>query len=150
MATPSFINNVQGVREAILGTLHGRITAEFAEKLRSFDRFVSYCETLTNLGTQVSGAGLSGRIQVTNKDLEEHLGENLFEEMRAVAIKGRAFLDEHGYGSKTRVAPAVLLSKDDASATVLVSPYKVENPGEPAVEGFKISTLEGEPKNEQA
>jgi hypothetical protein len=140
--TPSFIKDTKTKREVILGLLHGRITGKFSQGLKNFDDFVSYCETLANLGTQVSISGISGKIQITNEDLKEHLGDELFAELSKIATDGRAFLNSVGYESKAKVAPSMLLGTDSTSASGFLEPFKVENPGEPPLSGVKITTFD--------
>lgn len=137
--TSSFVKRQQSKREIILGTMFPQISSQIHSFLRTFDVQVSKMETLVNLGTQVSVAG-AGRVQITNDDLAEHLGEDLFGELKSIADKGRALLDELGFESQSRVAPSVMLGKD-GKHTAEVKPFRVENPGEPPLEGLQLTTI---------
>ena len=140
--TSSFVKRQQSKREIILGTMFPQISSQIHSFLRTLDVQISKMETLVNLGTQVSVAG-AGRVQITNDDLEEHLGGELFGELQAIAVKGRTFLDELGFESTARVAPSVLLGKDGKHVAE-VKPFRVENPGEPPLEGLQLTTIKGE------
>lgn len=128
-----------------MGIMHGRITGKVQAFLQSADKMVSEMEQLVNLGTQINVAGVAGKLQISKDDLAEHLGDDLFTELTHIAIKGRALLDELGYESKSKVAPAVLLGKDPMTASVMATPYEVQNPGDPPLNGIKISNF-GEAK----
>lgn len=145
----SFIKNEKGKREIILGIMHGKIGGSVLSFLESMDKSVSDFEQLVNLGTQINISGVNGKIQISKDDLREHLGGNLFGELEKMATGGREFLQSLGYESKSRVAPAVLLGKDPATASVMVENYEVDNPGDPPLQGMKISTF-GESQTEQA
>lgn len=118
--------------------------------LASMDKSVSEFEQLVNLGTQINVTGVNGKIQISKDDLREHLGGNLFGELEKLAIGGREFLESVGYESKSRVAPSVLLGQDPMTASAFVENYEVENPGEPPLQGVKISTFgDSQPTNQK-
>lgn len=137
----SFIKNEQGLRELILGIMHGRITGKVQSLLQGLDQGVSDIEQLVYGSTAINVNGTPGKIHISKEDLREHLQDNLFNELTAIAVKGRTLLQELGYESKSKVAPSVLLGKDPMSASVMATPYEVTNPGEPPLQGVKVSSF---------
>lgn len=138
----SFITGALDKRSIILGILQPKIQGKFASSLRAIDEFVTYCEELVNLGTQMSVSGIAGKIQITNLDLEATLGDTLFAELKSIAVNGRAFLTAQGYVSKSSVAPAVLLGSGNTSASGYVQSFQTSTPGNVPTNGVKITTFD--------
>jgi len=139
---PSFVTGAVTEREAVLGLVLNRITGKFAQHLKSFDEFVTYCENMTINGTKIAISGTPGVMRISGAGLKEHLGEHLFSQLEFAAIEGRAFLKRAGYETKASVAPTVILSASDTSASGMVQEFQTETPGEPPLRGVKVTTFD--------
>lgn len=136
----SFIQGTLSRQWAIQTIYQSKIATRIAADLEHLDKGVAYLEQLTQLGTTIT-LNRTGKLHLSKDDFKKHLGAAPFGEMVAIATRGRAFLKSLGYESKVTVAPAVLMKTNDDTAAAMVTPFQTENPGEPPLQGMKVSTF---------
>jgi hypothetical protein len=136
----SFIHGTLSKRFAVQTLFYSQIQGRVTEALTAFDKYIAYLENITQLGTAVT-LNKTGKLRLSKDDFKEHLGADVFGELEAMANKGRAYLADLGFVSKVTVAPAAILKGNDDGSAGIVTPYQVENPGEPPLQGMKVTAL---------
>lgn len=129
-------------RQVIQSILLKKVMAKIADSLRVFSDYVSYAETLTQLGTRMNVSGVKGQVLMSADDIKEHLDTEVFDELCMHAAEGRAFLEKIGFSGGANVAPAALLKGDDPSIPgSFVQHFSESMPGRVTTNGIVVTPV---------
>lgn len=134
-AKSSFLQRQVSKEDAIIQIFRPMMGNQISQALDIFDRVVSRAETLTKLGTELQVG--REKFFVTPADLEANMDE--YPELLALANKGRVFLDEVGYVSRTRATPITGEGTAPVGKTVDVQPITMTMPGQEPLTGAVVA-----------
>lgn len=133
----SFMQSRVSKEDCIIQFLRPRLGGQIATALDVFDRTVSECETLTQLGTKFQpGVNRGEQFFVTPEDLKATLDE--FGELEQIAKLGRKLLTDLGYVSPRRATPITGEGTAPVGKTVDVVPITMTLPGGEPLTGAMV------------
>lgn len=134
----SFMQRKISKEDTIIQILRPNLGGRIATALDVFDRMVSECETLTNLGIEVrTGHGQGEKHFITPTDLKENLDE--YGELLQLALKGRELLAAMGYVSPRRAMPITGEGTAPVGKDVNVLPITTKLPGSEPLSGVVLT-----------
>jgi len=139
MEKSSFVSRRISKVDVLLQFFRPRKQGQISQTLDIFERLVMDAETETKLGLMLQ-PGVNGgeRFHYTPEELKESLDE--FEEMEAIAVKGRQFLNDIGYVSPRQVSP--ILGAAPIGKDVEVMPIAMQLPGSESTSGVLVQPKE--------